>query len=34
MKMEKAQKKAKRASLPITDNWLADLATPSLLLSN
>ena len=34
MKMKEAQKKAQRAVLPITDNWLAEFATSSLLLSN
>ena len=32
--MEEAQKKAQRAGLPITDNWLAAFATSSLLLAN
>ena len=32
MTTEKAQKKAQRAGLPITDNWLAAFATSSLLL--
>ena len=34
MTMEEAQKKAQRAGLPITDNWLAKFATSSLLLTN
>ena len=34
MAMEEAQKKAQRAGLPITYNWLAAFATSSLLLSN
>ena len=32
--MEGSQKRVQRASLPITDNWLAALATSSLLLVN
>ena len=34
MTMEEAQKKSQRAGLPITDNWLAEFATSSLLLAN
>ena len=34
MTMEESQKKAQRAGLPITNNWLAAFATSSLLLAN
>ena len=34
MTMEEAQKKAKRAGLPIANNWLAEFSTSSLLLAN
>ena len=34
MTTEEAQKKAKRAVLPITDNWFAALSTSYLLLAN
>ena len=32
--MEEAQKKAKRAGLPITDNWISAFATSYLLITN
>ena len=34
MTMEEAQKKSQLTGLTITDNWLAEFATSSLLLTN